>query len=35
VNNKEVDNRKAHLTGVRKELEKKATALIEKLNKLG
>lgn len=35
VNNKDVDNRKAHLQGVRKELEEKATALVTKLNKLG
>ncbi|MEX0291458.1 MAG: hypothetical protein AB3N14_20310 [Flavobacteriaceae bacterium] len=35
VNNKEVEDRKAHLKGVRKELEKKATALVAKLNKLG
>ncbi|HUH46982.1 MAG TPA: hypothetical protein VLZ54_07520 [Arenibacter sp.] len=34
VNKKDVDNRKAHLKGVRKELETKATALIEQLNKL-
>ena len=34
VNQKDVDNRKAHLTKVRKELEKKATALVEELNKL-
>lgn len=35
VNNKDVENRKAHLQGVKSELEEKATALIEKLNKLG
>ena len=34
VNNKEVEDRKAHLKGVRKELEKKASALVAKLNKL-
>lgn len=34
VNNKEVEDRKAHLKEVRKELEKKASALIAKLNKL-
>lgn len=35
VNRKDVDNKKAHLTGVRKELEESASALVEKLNKLG
>lgn len=35
VNQKDVDNRKAHLNKVRAELEKKATDLVEKLNKLG
>lgn len=34
VNKKDVENRKAHLEGVRKELEVKAGALIEQLNKL-
>ncbi|MBD1260944.1 hypothetical protein HZY62_10130 [Maribacter polysiphoniae] len=34
VNNKSVDNRKAHLNAVRQELEKKATALVDQLNKL-
>ena len=35
VNERDVDNRKDHLNKVRAELEKKATALVEKLNKLG
>lgn len=35
VNKRDVDNRKAHLKAVRQELEKEATALINKLNKLG
>ncbi len=35
VNEKKVDNRKAHLNKVRVELEKKATSLVEQLNKLG
>jgi vacuolar-type H+-ATPase subunit H len=34
VNNKDVDNRKEHLKNVRKELEEKARALVDKLNKL-
>lgn len=34
VNKKDVDNRQAHLKEVRKELEVKAGALIEELNKL-
>lgn len=34
VNKKDVDNRQAHLKEVRKELEVKAGALIEQLNKL-
>lgn len=34
VNKKDVENRKAHLKEVRKELEVKAGALIEQLNKL-
>ena len=34
VNDKSVDNRKAHLKGVNSELEQKAKKLIEKLNKL-
>jgi hypothetical protein len=35
VNMKDVENRKAHLKTVRQELEKEATILVEKLNKLG
>lgn len=35
VNDKNVENRKEHLQGVRGELEKKATDLVERLNKLG
>jgi hypothetical protein len=35
VNKKDMENRKAHLKEVRKELEKEATTLIGKLNKLG
>lgn len=34
VNLRKVDNRKAHLKGVRQELEKKATALVDQLNKI-
>lgn len=34
VNKRDVDNRKAHLTAVKAELEEKATALVEDLNKL-
>lgn len=34
VNNKAVESRKAHLKSVRKELETKAAALIEKVNVL-
>lgn len=34
VNNKDVDNRKEYLKNVRKELEEKARALVDKLNKL-
>jgi hypothetical protein len=34
VNDKSVDNRKAHLKSVNKELEDRGRALIEKLNKL-
>ncbi len=34
VNDKKVDNKKAHLNKVREELEKKATSLVEQLNKL-
>ena len=35
VNERKVDNRKVHLKKVREELEKKATALVKDLNKLG
>lgn len=35
VNEKGVDDRKKHLKKVRKELEKKAEGLAEKVNKLG
>ena len=35
VNQRDVENRKAHLNNIRVELEKKATGLVEKLNKLG
>jgi hypothetical protein len=35
VNQRDVENRKAHLNSIRVELEKKATGLVEKLNKLG
>ncbi|MFH6604831.1 hypothetical protein ACEZ3G_15200 [Maribacter algicola] len=35
VNQRNVDNRKAHLMKVRADLEKKATALVQDLNKLG
>ncbi|AYN67056.1 hypothetical protein D1013_06585 [Euzebyella marina] len=34
VNDKKVDNRKKHLKEVRQELETKAQALVEKVNKL-
>ena len=34
LNNKNVENRKAHLAKVNKELEDKAISLIEKVNKL-
>ena len=34
VNLRKVDKRKAHLKGVRQELEKKATALVDQLNKI-
>lgn len=34
VNKKDVDNRKEYLKNVRKELEEKARALVDKLNKL-
>ncbi|MGB6153200.1 MAG: hypothetical protein WBG48_14545 [Pricia sp.] len=35
VNKKDVDNRAKHLKGVRKDLEKKAGDLVEKVNQLG
>ncbi len=35
VNNREVENRGAHLKGVRADLEKRAKVLIDKVNKLG
>ncbi len=35
VNQRKVDDKKAHLKKVRLELEKKATELVEELNKLG
>ena len=35
VNDKSVEDRSAHLKSVRAELEKKAKALIDKVNKLG
>lgn len=35
VNDRKVENRKAHLNKVRAELEKKAGELAEKVNKLG
>ncbi|MDE3741394.1 hypothetical protein [Maribacter polysaccharolyticus] len=34
VNDKSVEDRKAHLKSVRQELEEKATALVDQLNKL-
>lgn len=34
VNQKDVENKKKHFNGIRIELEKEATALIEKLNAL-
>ncbi len=34
VNKKDVDNRSKHLASVRKELEEKASGLIDELNKL-
>ena len=34
VNQRKVDNKKEHLKKVREELEKKATSLVEDLNKL-
>ncbi|QLG44223.1 hypothetical protein [Costertonia aggregata] len=35
VNQKDVENRKAHFKSVRQELQTKATKLVEKLNKIG
>jgi len=35
INQKKVENRKAHLKGIREELEKKASALVDKVNALG
>ena len=35
VNIRKVEDRKAHLKGVRQELEQKAVALVDRLNKLG
>lgn len=35
VNQKEVENRRAHLNSVRSDLETKATSLVNKLNQLG
>ena len=35
VNQRKVENRKAHLKKVREELEKKAKSMVESLNKLG
>ncbi len=35
VNNRDVENRSTHLKKVRADLEKKAKALIDKVNKLG
>jgi len=35
VNNKSIDNKKAHFKAIHEELEKKGRALIEKINKLG
>ena len=35
VNQKDVEDRKAHLKSVRASLEKEAKALVERLNKLG
>ncbi|MGB5237693.1 MAG: hypothetical protein WBM43_11425 [Flavobacteriaceae bacterium] len=35
VNNRDVENRSTHLKNVRADLEKKAKALITKVNKLG
>ncbi len=35
VNKKDVEDKKAHMKGVRRELEESASGLVEKLNKLG
>lgn len=35
VNDKNVENKKAHFKGINKELETKGLSLIEKINKLG
>lgn len=35
VNNRKVENKKAHFKGISQELETKGLALIEKINKLG
>lgn len=35
INQKKVENKKTHLKEVRDDLEKKATALVEKVNALG
>ena len=35
VNNKSIDNKKAHFKTIHQELEEKGRALIEKINKLG
>ena len=34
VNEKNIDNKKAHFNGIRAELEKRGRALIDKINKL-
>lgn len=34
VNQKKVENKKAHFRGIKKELEDRATAMIEKINQL-
>lgn len=35
VNNKSIDNKKAHFKAIHQELEEKGRVLIEKINKLG
>ncbi len=35
VNKKDVEDKKAHFKGVRRELEESASTLVEKLNKMG